>query len=429
MKKNSFFKITLMLIIGGFVTKILGMIIKIVTTRYVGAFGMGIYMLIMPTYSLLVAISGLGFPVAISKLVAEDKHNNKNIVLGIIPISLFINFVIMFLLVFFSKYISINLLHEEKTYYGLIAIGFVLPFVSISSILRAYFFGKTKMWPHVISNILEDVIRLVLVILIVPILIKKSLEGTIAFLFIISIFSELSSIIIFLICIPRNTKLKKTDFIIKNDNLKNILNISLPTTGSRLIGNIGYFLEPIILTYVLSKFYSNNFILTEYGILNGYVMPLILLPSFFTMAISQALIPVVSNAWANNRKDIIKRKIKQAIFYSLLIGIPATLIFMIIPEVPLKLLYNTTDGIIYTKLLAPICLFHYIQAPLVSSLQAMDKAKIAMHGTLIGTIIRTLSLFLFSYLKIGLYGLIIATSLNIIIVTFHQLKYVIKILK
>ena len=81
MKKSNFFKLTLMLVIGGFITKILGMIIKIVTTRYIGAMGMGIYMLIMPTYSLLIAISGLGFPVAISKLVAEEKYNNKNIVL------------------------------------------------------------------------------------------------------------------------------------------------------------------------------------------------------------------------------------------------------------------------------------------------------------------------------------------------------------
>lgn len=59
------------------------------------------------------------------------------------------------------------------------------------------------------------------------------------------------------------------------------MTISLPTTGSRLIGSISMFLEPILLTTILLKVgYSNNFIITEYGILNGYVMPLILLPSF-----------------------------------------------------------------------------------------------------------------------------------------------------
>lgn len=424
MKKNNFFKITLLLVIGGFITKILGMIIKIITTRLIGTNAIGIYMLIMPTFSLLIAITQLGFPVAISKLVAEEKYSNKKLVLGLIPISLIINIIVITILILSSKFIAVNLLHEKRCYLGLIAISLTLPFISISSILRAYFFGKTKIIPHVISNILEDVIRLILIVLFVPKIIKINIEYTVAFLFLISIISELSSIIIFLICSPKNIKIKRSDFKINYNYFKKILSISIPSTGSRLIGNIGYFLEPIILTFVLSKFYINDFIINEYGIINGYVMPLILLPSFFTLAISQALIPVVSNAYSNNNKKFIKRRINQAIFYSLVIGIPCTLIFMFIPNIPLNFLYNTTEGIAYIKVLAPICLLHYIQSPLTSSLQAMGKAKTAMMGTLYGMIIRTILLFVLSYLKIGLWSLIIASSINIIIVTMHQIIHI-----
>ena len=67
MKKNKFLKMTMLLIIGGFITKILGMLIKIVMTRFIGTEGIGIYMLIMPTFSLLVSLTQFGFPVAISK--------------------------------------------------------------------------------------------------------------------------------------------------------------------------------------------------------------------------------------------------------------------------------------------------------------------------------------------------------------------------
>ena len=270
MKKNNFFKITLLLIIGGFITKILGMFIRIVLTRLIGTEGIGIYMLIMPTFSLLVAIAQLGFPVAISKLVAEDKYNNKNLVFGVIPISLIINIVIMFLLLIFGKFISNSLLNDSRTYLGIISIGFVLPFISISSILRGYFFGKERMFPHVLSNILEDVIRLILIVIFIPILVKKGIQFAVAFIILISIVSELSSIIIFTICLPKKTTITRDDFKPKKSNLKNIFSISLPTTGSRLIGNIGYFLEPIILTFCLTTSgYTNNFIVTEYGILNG----------------------------------------------------------------------------------------------------------------------------------------------------------------
>ncbi len=423
MKKSNFVKSTIILIIGGFFTKILGMIIKVVLTRKIGTTGIGIYMMIMPTYTLLISLAQLGFPVAISKLVAEDKYNNKKLVLGLIPISLFINMVIIILLFIFSGFISTNLLHEERTYLGLISIGFVLPFVSISSILRGYMFGKERMLPHIISNIIEDFIRLLLIIFVTPLILPKGIEYTVSFIILIAILSELSTIIIFMFCLPKNIHVR--EFKPDKKSVKNVLSISLPTTGSRIIGSIGYFFEPIILSFVLiNTGYSNDFIINEYGILNGYVMPLLLLPSFFTMAISQALIPVISKSFSNKNYKYTKNKIKQAIFFSLLVGIPATIIFFFFPNIPLNLLYNTDLGIDYIRFLAPICLLHYIQAPIVSSLQAMGKAKIAMKGTLYGMIIRTITLFTFSYLKIGIWGLIIAIGSNMIFVTLYQIKQV-----
>lgn len=429
MKKSKFLKSVIILVIGGFITKLLGMVIKIVLTRTVGTTGIGIYMLIMPTYMLLISIAQLGFPVAISKLVAENKFNNRSLVLGIMPISLFINFIIFIFLILFGSFISNNLLHDIRTYYGIIAIGFVLPFISISSIMRGYFFGKERMLPHTFSNIIEDVIRLLFIIFVIPLTIPLGIEYTIFFLILSSILSELSSIIIFIICAPKKMDFRK-NIVPKKNNIRNILSISLPATGSRLIGNIGYFLEPIILTFVLIHTgYDSEFIINEYGIINGYVLPLILLPSFFTMAISQSLIPIISKSYSDKNLNYTRSKIKQAVNLSLLIGIPATLIFIFIPNVPLKLIYNTDIGINYLRVLAPICLLHYIQGPITSSLQAMGKAKVAMKGTLYGMILRTSTLFIFSYLKIGLWGLIIAISINIIFVTLHQIKEVIKALK
>ena len=158
-------------------------------------------------------------------------------------------------------------------------------------------------------------------------------------------------------------------------------------------------------------------------------MQLLLLPSFFTAAISQALIPIVSKNYFKRNYTYIKNKIKQAIFISLIIGIPVTIIFTFIPEMPLKLLFNTNKGIKYIKFMAPICLLHYIQSPISSSLQAMNKAKISMRGTFIGMILRTTSLFILSYLNIGLWSLLIATSINIIFVTIYDYTYVNKSLK
>lgn len=429
MKKNIFLKSVILLMIGGLITKIISMLIKIVLARLIGPEGMGIYMLVSPTFTLLIALAQLGFPVAISKLVAEEKGNNKNLVFSVIPISLLLNIIIIIILFFSSGYISTNLLNEPRSYYALICIGLVLPFISISSILRGYFFGKQKMLPHVLSNITEDIVRLIALIIGIPIFLSKGLEYAVAFVVLVNIISEFTSILILFFFVPKNFKLTKDDLKPNKNSIKTVFYIGIPTTASRIIGSIGAFLEPIILTYVLIGIgYKSDYIVTEYGIISGYIMPLILIPSFFTLAISQALIPNISKAHSHGHYKYVKDKIKLAIFLSLLIGIPATILFELFPSVPMKLIYNLDEGTEYLKVLAPIALMHYIQAPLTASLQAMGKAKEAMRGTLIGTVVRTISLFCFSYLHIGLWGLIIASSLNILCTTFHQYKCVKKAL-
>ena len=106
--KNKFVKSTFILIIGGFITKIIGMFIKIVMTRLLGTSGIGMYMLISPTFMLLISLASLGLPVSVSKLVSEDNRNNKSVVFLCFPITIFINLIILLFLLLFSGFISNN---------------------------------------------------------------------------------------------------------------------------------------------------------------------------------------------------------------------------------------------------------------------------------------------------------------------------------
>lgn len=427
--KNKFIKQAFILIIGGFLTKVISMIIKIVMARSLGTSGMGLYMLIMPTFTLFMALAQLGLPASISKLVSEKKYSSKRIIFSILPVILLFN-LFLFILIFISaKFISNNLLSETRCYLSILSIAFVLPFISISSILRGYFFGKEKVIPHVISNVVEDIVRLLILLIGIPIVLQKGLSIAISFVVISNIFSEISSIIILILFLPKKN-ISKKDLLPNKSYIKNILNISIPTTGSRLIGSVGYFFEPIILTFILVKLGVNqNYIVNEYGIISGFVMPLLLLPSFFTMAITQALIPTISYNYSRGNLKETKKKIILAIIFSLLIGLPITLVFMFFPDFCLNLLYHNNSGSLYTRVLAPICLFLYIQAPLTGSLQAMGKASCAMKGTLYGMILRVFILILFCLLNTNLWALIIAHSVNMIFVTLYQSKYVISYLK
>ncbi len=425
--ENKFIQSTIILIIGGFISKVLGMFIKIILTRVISIDGIGLYSLIMPTFNLFITLCSLGLPVAISKLVSERRRRSKRIVLSIIPIVIMFNLLLIIILFCIAPFLSEKLLHNRDTYYPLLSIGFTLPFICISSILKGYFFGKEKMFPTTLANICEQLVRLFLTFTIVSHLIEYSLTYAVCGVVLINILSEGISIVVLMLYLPKNKKISIRDFRYDKGILKDLLDISLPTTGSRLIGSISYFLEPIILTYTLNKVgYTNSFITLEYGIINGYVYALLLLPSFFTLAISSSLLPVISNSYSRCDYKYSKYKIKQAIILSLMIGIPCTILFMFIPEFFLKLIYNTNEGVIYIKMIAPIFLLYYVQGPLTTAMQGMNKARLAMMGTLYGAIIRTILLFILSLCHIGMWGLLIASSVNIIFITIHHFYYVFK---
>jgi stage V sporulation protein B len=424
MEKEKFIKSTIILIIGGFITKLLGVIIRVITTRLVGEEGIGIYMLIMPTFLLFITIAQLGFPIAISKLVSEGTKNNKRLVLSIIPISLILNVILIIVILVLAPFLSRVLLQDERTLYPLMAISIILPFISISSIIRSYFFGKERMIPHTVSQIIEQVTRLIIMVILIPLFLKHSLISAIIGIILVNAISEICSIVVLIFYLPKKIKIKANDFIPQPSILKEVLNIGVPTTGSRLIGSFGYFLEPILLTHALLYVgYSNNYIVSEYGIITGYVFPLLLLPGFFSQAIASAMLPVISNNYVRGKKQYVIKKIKQGVLFSLLIGVAFSIFLFIKPSYLLNLLFNTSNGIEYIRLLVPFFLIYYIQTPLTSSLQAMGKAKDAMMGTVYGMIIKTVFIFLLSLLKIGMYGFIIGFIFNIFIVTIdHYFK-------
>ena len=102
MKKNLFIKSTLILILSGFLTKILGFIIKVIYTRIIGEYGISLYSIAVPTYSLLLTIATLAIPISISKLVSENKGRSIRILTSAAFLIISINLVLVFV-IFLTK--------------------------------------------------------------------------------------------------------------------------------------------------------------------------------------------------------------------------------------------------------------------------------------------------------------------------------------
>lgn len=423
MKQNKFLRATFILMIGGFITKILGFGIRIIYTRMVGSDAINLYSLVMPTYSLLLTIATLSLPIVISKLISEAKTKSIKIITSATVITLILNLIVIVIIYFTKDFIATTLLNDERCSILLMAMALTFPFVSISSILKGYFYGKQKMIPHTISNIIEQIVRVFLIFLIIPSLVNKGIVYSVMGLILISIASELASIFVFLAFLPKKFKITRKDLKPDMKTTKEILNLSIPTVSGRLIGNVGFFFEPILLTNILLfSGYSMSFILNEYGAYNAYTISLLAMPSFFIAAISSSLLPEISRFYYQKNISMVKRRLKQALILSFAVGIIFSTFIYIFRDSLLSILYNTTKGSEYIEILAPFFVLFYLEGPLQSVLQAIGKAKTIMFITIVAVIVKLLSMSLLSLCHIGMYSLVIAEIIDIFIVVILCVK-------
>lgn len=420
----------MILLIGGFITKILSFVIRVLYTRTIGEEGINLYTIVTPTFGLFITLAQFALPISISKLVSENRIRSKKIVFSTFFFILLFNlFLILFVLVT-APFIANNLLKQPTVTPLLYAMAFTLPFISITSILKGYFLGKLQVAPNTISNIFEQTVRILFLLFGLPLLVKKSiLLGVISYI-LFNIITEIVSIFTFWCFLPKKISLHKEDIHPDQKIIKRVLKISVPSVSSRLIGNIAFFLEPIVLTNLLLFFgYSNSYILEEYASYNAYAIGLLTIPSFLVAAICQILIPEISKYHSQKNILMIKRRIKQALSYSFIIGFFCSMFLFFFRDPLLNIIYNTTRGSEYIFALAPFFVLFYLEAPLSSTLQALDESKKAMQITLYGSILKLSTMAILCCFKIGLYALVFSEILNIFFVVSLNARNVHKTIK
>lgn len=430
MKKynNILIKNIVILLTTGAVTKILGMIGKIIYTRIAGIDVVSLYALITPTLMLIISITQFSFPITISKLSAEEKYNNEDLLKNTFFIAFIINIIII-IFVFLTSNLIASLLHNNFLGSAIKSIIFILPFITISSILRGFLHGKENMMVPSITNILEEIIKIILIIAVLPIALSKSNILAVIFIILFNILTELPSIYFMKKEINKKYILKKRSYL-NIKIIKEIISISLPTTSIRLISSLGFFLEPIILTNLLiNKGFSNEYITLQYGIINSYVIPLLSMPSFFSMSISSAVLPNLTKTYFKKKYDEFNNKLLKMVILSIIVGLICLLVILIFPREILNIIYGIDIGINYLFLVGPFFLIVYIQPVLSVAMQSMNKTNKLLKVSIVSMILKYSSLSVFCVLDLGINSLIYAMIIGIITTSTQEMIIVLKHLK
>ncbi|OUM84193.1 stage V sporulation protein B [Caldibacillus debilis] len=437
---SKFVKGTIILLAAGMMTRILGFINRVVIARSIGEEGVGLYMMTYPAFILAVTIIQLGIPVAVSKRIAEaEALGEHRKIKKIFALSLFITLALSFLvtpvLYFGAPYLTEALFTDQRALYPLQTIAPVLPIVAASSVIRGYFQGKQNMLPSALSQLIEQLVRIFLLLALTRLFVPYGPEYAASAAMLAIIGGEFLSCLYLagLFKIKKAFQLRKNFFrSLKNSRaeFRELMAIALPATGSRLIGSVSWFIEPIVVTQSLALAGVSAVAATkQYGILTGLALPLLLLPSFITAALSTSLVPAISEAASLKNYYLAEYRIQQALKFCLITGAASVVIIFTLAEPLMAILYRSTSGTIFIQIMAPLFLFQYFQGPLLATLQALDAARAAMVNSLIGAVAKTLLIFLLaSRPNIGINGVALAMATGTVLVTLLHLATILKII-
>lgn len=440
MTKQTFLQGTLILIVAGLITRVLGFLNRIVVARLIGEEGVGLYMMAVPTLVLTITITQLGLPVAISKLVAEaeacgDKKKIKKIL--VISLATTGGLSILFTpgMFMLAPILANTLFTDPRTYYPLLAITPIVPIVALSSVIRGYFQGRQNMKPSAYSQVIEQVFRITLVAVFTKAFLAYGIEYAAAGAMISAVIGELMSLLYMLTMfkLSKKIRIRKNFFkaiLAGKETFRDLMRIAIPTTGSRLIGSLAWFFEPIVVAQSLAiAGVATSLATKQYGELTGFALPLLMLPSFITYSLSTALVPAISEAAAQKKSLLIEHRLHQALRLSLVTGGIAVVILYIFAEPIMELMYGTSHSAVFVKVMAPFFIFYYFQGPLQATLQALDLAKAAMINSFIGAAIKTGAIFvLATQPQFGIMGAALAIMIGIVLVTMLHFMTIVKVI-
>ncbi|MBO9609022.1 MAG: stage V sporulation protein B [Paenibacillaceae bacterium] len=449
--KQSFIKGTMILLVAGIVNRILGFLPRIALPRLIGAEGVGLYQLGYPFLILILTIITGGVPLAVAKLVAEadatgDEARIRRILRLSMALTTSLGALFTSLCLLFAPLIMRYLLTDSRVYLTFVCMTPIIVLVGISSVMRGYFQGRQNMIPTAASQIAETIARIVAMLLFAQMLLPFGIEYAAAGAMIGVTVGELIGLLVTLVFYFRSrgryaaVKPKPkpepdggSDGSPGNRQLmRHLLRIALPVTASRLVGSTSYLLESIFIAQSLALAGIPTAIATaQYGALQGMIIPILLLPSALTFSLSTSLVPTLSQAAAAGDMRTIHKRLHQSLRLALITGAPFAVIMFVLAEPLCYYLYHNTDIAVMLKMMAPVALFIYFQAPLQAALQALDRPGTALVNSFIGSAIKlTLIVVLASRPSFGILGAVLAININIVAVTLlhwasitRQLKF------
>lgn len=435
---NKILKGTALLTGAAFLSKFLGMIYVIPFNEFVGMEGGELYYFAYNPYTILISISTVGIPLAVSKIVSKyNSLGHYDIGMRIFRSSLMLmgitGFLAFLALYFGSGWLAEKVIYDSK--YGNSAedvqqvmkmISFSLLIIPAMSVVRGFFQGNQSMEPTAISQVVEQIVRIV-VVLSAAFVIIEIMDGSIVSAVSVATFAAFIGAIASCMVLLHYWRTKSREL---KENVHQA-NRPLQITTKELIYELFSYAGPFVLVGIAIPLYQavdsftfhramvlggfGKIVTVSNATINMYGHKLISIPVTIATGMSLAIVPALTQSFTNQNRKKVFVEMNQSLQIVLLFVIPAVVGLSALSYEAYGALFGMKDLEITGNLLAwyaPVALLFALFTVTAAILQGINEQRFTIVSLTAGFLVKVLFNSSLIHLFAGK-GSIFATSLAV----------------
>ena len=358
-KGESFLKGTFILTVAGFVVKVIGSLNWIFVSRILGGEGIGLYQMAFPIYFFAMTVSQAGVPVAISIITAErvalkDIYGAKRVFHISMALMLVTGLFFSFMTYFAADWlIDWQFVRDARAYKSIVVLAPTVFFVTLLASSRGYLQGWQRMTPTAVSQIVEQIFRVITMILLAELLLPWGLDYASAGASLGALAGAVTGL---MVLVYFHWKLDKD---IERDYghdlkplpgteaepawsiIKRIFKLSLPVSAASIMLPVVSNLDLMIVPQRLEVAgYSVNEATELFGYLTGMAVPLVNLSCIITASMAMSIVPAISEARALKDMKRVYNQTAASVRISNFVCFPAFVIVFVLATPISSLIYN-----------------------------------------------------------------------------------------
>lgn len=413
MKKTLFIKNAAILTVSSLILRFAGIIFRVWLAAKIGSEGIGLYQLVFSVYMFAATFATSGVCTATTRLVSRElvlgnKLQVQQIIKTCVAVSCVIAFASMAFLHFGADFIAIRLLRDARATLSVKILAFSLPFMGICSCLKGYFIARRKASPTSSAQILEQAVRIAVIVPLVTKFNHFGLKYTCAAVLLGDTLAEAISCLFVYVRYRIDIKRLRSSNSPTHPDLPllpQISHIALPITLGRYLNTLLRTTENVLVPICLSASALGGNGISMFGMIKGMALPVLFFPSTLLGALSTLLLPEIAEASIRNKQGVLRGIVSRIVKITLLVSIIFSAIFMTCGRQIGLLIYGNADVGFLLAALSPIIPFMYLDALCDGILKGLDQQKFTFFTSVGDSTIRIL-LVLLLLNKFGIYGFI-----------------------